>query len=371
MYSAVESDRFGLRVFRHVAEDLDIDTLRQAIFEQRADLVILRLPSAQQHRLGGLDRAGLPYVVADTLVHYVSDVTKPSDLLRNEGLHLEEIDLETLPVLDSLVREIFPGYSNHYNSNRILPLGDVLDGYVEWAQSYATGEDTVAYLVKSGDDVLGFATCRFDQSADTSEGVLYGVRPEAAGGGVYTDIIRLTRDVSRERGFDKMTVSTQTQNLAVQKAWIRSGFTLLHSEVTVHINSLLSASEVPERESTITASAELSALYADTSGDFNPLHANDEFARERGFSGAFAHGLLANAVLSKEFGMHYPGPGTVFLGYRYSFLRPLYLGQDYRLRLRFPVISKSGYHLAVAEIDDGNGTCLLAYCDLINKQPNA
>ena len=134
-YSELESARFGLRVFRHVTEDLDVRALQQELSDARADIGILRMPSAKQYQLGSLDRVGYPYVVADTLVHYVSDLATPSGPLRNEGLRLEAVNEGSLPTLESLVREIFPGYTNHYNSNRLLPLDDVLDGYVEWAQS--------------------------------------------------------------------------------------------------------------------------------------------------------------------------------------------------------------------------------------------
>lgn len=370
-YSPLDSRRFDLKVYRHVAEEVDAQQVQSAILEERADLVILRVPSSSQHQLSRLDRIGFPYVVADTLVHYVSDLASPSDPLRNEGLYLEQVATETLPILESLVREIFPGYTNHYNSNPLLPLDDVLDGYVEWAANYALGEDTAAYLVRTDEDIVGFATCRFDRDAGVSEGVLYGVRPSAAGRGVYTDIIRLTRDLSRERGFDKMTVSTQTQNLAVQKAWIRSGFTVLRSEVTIHINSLLTATKRPERELTIVATPELSADYASLSGDDNPLHNDDGYARERGFDGAFAHGLLANSIVSRELGTEHPGPGTVILGFQYAFTKPLYHGHEYKVRFRFPVVRESGYHLAVAEIEDEEGTCMIAYCDVMQTMPKS
>jgi hypothetical protein len=66
------------------------------------------------------------------------------------------------------------------------------------------------------------------------------VRNAAAGRGVYTDIIRLTKEHFRRRGFARMLVSTQVQNLAVQKAWVREGFFMTEAVVTIHVNALLS-----------------------------------------------------------------------------------------------------------------------------------
>ncbi len=133
----------------------------------------------------------------------------------------------------------------------------------------------------------------------------------------------------------------------------------------MHVNALLSASTGPEREIPFSVSPEMSAEYAELTGDTNPLHSDNQFASEHGFESAFAHGLVANGILSREFGTVYPGAGTVFLGYRYAFFKPIYFGSSYRLRIRFPVARSSGYHLAVAEIDDGEDTCLIAYCDLM------
>ena len=60
-YSGVESDRFGLRVFRHSAETLDLRELQREILAERADLVVLRIPSAKQHELAALERTGFPH----------------------------------------------------------------------------------------------------------------------------------------------------------------------------------------------------------------------------------------------------------------------------------------------------------------------
>src|SRR5712692_1717546 len=63
--------------------------------------------------------------------------------------------------------------------------------------------------------------------------------------------------------------------------------------------------------------------FAKLSGDRNPLHFNDDFARSMGFPGHIAHGMLTSAILGTLLGMDLPGPGTVFLEQRIRYLAPV------------------------------------------------
>src|SRR5262245_10910139 len=50
--------------------------------------------------------------------------------------------------------------------------------------------------------------------------------------------------------------------------------------------------------------------YAAASGDPNPIHVDDEFARNAGYSGVFAHGMLSMGYLG-EFLVRAGGPGAI------------------------------------------------------------
>ena len=63
--------------------------------------------------------------------------------------------------------------------------------------------------------------------------------------------------------------------------------------------------------------------FARLSGDRNPVHFDDAFARRIGFEGHIAHGAVTAALLSAVLGMDLPGPGSVFLEQRVRFLRPV------------------------------------------------
>ncbi len=73
----------------------------------------------------------------------------------------------------------------------------------------------------------------------------------------------------------------------------------------------------------MTVTAEHLETFARLSGDRNPVHFDDDFARRIGFAGRIAHGHVTVSLLSAVLGMDLPGPGSVFLEQRVRFLAPV------------------------------------------------
>jgi len=67
--------------------------------------------------------------------------------------------------------------------------------------------------------------------------------------------------------------------------------------------------------------------YAGASGDFNPLHTDDAFARSKGFDGAVVYGALMVAKVSQLIGMRLPGRDSVWASVSLDFRKPLYVAQ--------------------------------------------
>jgi acyl dehydratase len=63
-----------------------------------------------------------------------------------------------------------------------------------------------------------------------------------------------------------------------------------------------------------TFAAEDVAAFAAISGDFSPLHMDDEYARGTEFGGRVVHGLLVGSLFSQLVGMHLPGKQALYLG---------------------------------------------------------
>jgi acyl dehydratase len=71
--------------------------------------------------------------------------------------------------------------------------------------------------------------------------------------------------------------------------------------------------------------------FAELSGDFNPLHTDDAFARSKGFRGRVVYGALLVAKISEVIGMRLPGQNSVWASLSLEFLEPLYVDEPVQL----------------------------------------
>jgi 3-hydroxybutyryl-CoA dehydratase len=67
-------------------------------------------------------------------------------------------------------------------------------------------------------------------------------------------------------------------------------------------------------------------LYAGITGDFNPAHVNEEYAKNTFFKTRIAHGMLTAGFISAIIANQLPGPGTIYLKQDLSFLAPVRIG---------------------------------------------
>jgi len=67
-------------------------------------------------------------------------------------------------------------------------------------------------------------------------------------------------------------------------------------------------------------------LFAAMSGDVNPAHVDEEYARSDMFHKIIAHGMWGGSLISTLLGTKLPGPGTIYLGQTFKFTRPVTLG---------------------------------------------
>lgn len=73
--------------------------------------------------------------------------------------------------------------------------------------------------------------------------------------------------------------------------------------------------------------------FADLTGDHNPVHLDDEFARTTRFGRRIAHGMLSAGLISAVLANKLPGVGTVYLSQTLSFVAPVYPGDTVTARV--------------------------------------
>ena len=66
--------------------------------------------------------------------------------------------------------------------------------------------------------------------------------------------------------------------------------------------------------------------FAQLSGDHNPIHLSDHFAKHTRFGERIAHGLYTASLISAVLGMKLPGPGAVYLSQTLNFKGPVKIG---------------------------------------------
>lgn len=63
-------------------------------------------------------------------------------------------------------------------------------------------------------------------------------------------------------------------------------------------------------------------------GDTNPLHVDEVFAKQTFFGQRIAHGMLSASLFSTLVGMHIPGIGAIYKSQALEFLRPVFIGDS-------------------------------------------
>jgi 3-hydroxybutyryl-CoA dehydratase len=73
--------------------------------------------------------------------------------------------------------------------------------------------------------------------------------------------------------------------------------------------------------------------FAQVTGDFNPIHTDEPYARSTHFGGRIAHGILVVGLISAVLGNQLPGPGSIYCSQELSFLAPVHPGDEITARV--------------------------------------
>ena len=73
--------------------------------------------------------------------------------------------------------------------------------------------------------------------------------------------------------------------------------------------------------------------FADITGDHNPVHVDEEFAKTTRFGRTIAHGMLSASLISAVLAIKLPGEGSVYLGQTLQFVAPVFPGDQITARV--------------------------------------
>lgn len=230
----IAKDQFNTEVFRmgmgnwflEDGEPLDAGMIGRAEKEARAQGIVhitVKIPASDKNVLNTLLQNG--YYLADTLTEYFFDTKKELPELKHRCI-LRDASKDDVPALKAIARESFE--IDRFHSDRHLS-NELCDKYYEkWIENSFHGFAEKVIVADYAGCVAGFTTGKTYPDSDIGHLVLSAVSSASRGHGVYTSMIHEGISwIKRERpGIRGVVVGTQLDNLAVQKAWIRLGFTI-------------------------------------------------------------------------------------------------------------------------------------------------
>lgn len=104
----------------------------------------------------------------------------------------------------------------------------------------------------------------------------------------------------------------------------------------------------------VVGAADIEA-FAEISGDTNPVHLDEAYARTTTFGGRIAHGMLAAAYISAVLGTKLPGPGAIYLSQSMRFRRPVKIGDPVTARVTIKSLDARKSHATLETVCLVNG----------------
>lgn len=80
-------------------------------------------------------------------------------------------------------------------------------------------------------------------------------------------------------------------------------------------------------------------MFAGVTGDYNPAHINEAYAKNTIFKERIAHGILSAGLISTVIGTQLPGPGTIYASQTLKFVAPVKIGDTVTAKVKVIDIS--------------------------------
>lgn len=234
--SPYESARFGMSFARATVGTAAAPQVTDALHDRDEDVVVVRFDAARRDVGAALARTGRVVLPAGTLTYWERPTSlgllePPTGPLRVVGA--SDPGAPTADGLDRVVGDSFAAYGNHYTANPLLDPTLALAGYQEWARRSLDAPDHEVGFLLYDKDLIGAATV--EVAPDHVEILLAGLVSSAQGRGAYRALLAWCVASAKHRGASRVIISTQADNVRVQRAWARAGFVPFAAVETVHL----------------------------------------------------------------------------------------------------------------------------------------
>jgi GNAT superfamily N-acetyltransferase len=235
-FEAREQARFGYRIARLTLDSTcgpaDAKTITEMCQSSGVEMLTLRVPTDKVALVQALE--ALEYRIMDCLVYYECS-TENLPPVQPSALVVRKATVADAQAIAETARLCFSDYSSHYHADARLERVKVSEAYVDWAERCCTDRAAAScvFVPIVGEAIAGFIALR-QNSPTEGEGVLNAVHPRFAGAGIYGQLISRGKQWCCDNGMKRMVISTQLDNLKVQRTWTNRGFYLCKSYYTLH-----------------------------------------------------------------------------------------------------------------------------------------
>lgn len=232
--NALESARFGVVAARArdpLAAPQALDAAAEALGVQ---MLTVRIACQEHSRIHALEADG--FRLMDTIVYYERPLQElPPSSPPSGDVTIRRARPKDAAAVAEVARAAFSNYIGHYHADPRLQPAAADAAYVEWAEKSIAGQSEAeqAILLFCGQRLGGFLTLRRNSPAEI-EIMLNAVHPDLQRRGFYQRLLVEALVMGRNAGAATITVSTQVNNLPVQRAWATLGFRLASSFHTFH-----------------------------------------------------------------------------------------------------------------------------------------
>ena len=221
----------GLGVAR---DDASLDTALAAAAAADADLNIVRFASGHDWVVHRLLAGSAVTVPAGSTLYWEFSARADGGRPSHHDHTLRSFAATEGDRCRHLFHQTFGSYSNHYSANPWLRKVDVGAAYADWAaRSLQDPLCEVAEWVGPEGAVEALGLTRHVRGV--AEILLAGVLPPFRRRGVYPVFLRALTSSALGRGCERVVISTQDHNTAVQRLWAREGFEPVLAVTTVHL----------------------------------------------------------------------------------------------------------------------------------------
>lgn len=233
-YDKFNSEIFKIKMYNlHEHQITSIELLNQSLNELNGlncEHISIKVSTSNKQLIFDLMKNG--FYLTDTLVTYEFDARKKELPDINYTCEYSSLENQDIHILRRIAKESFR--IDRFHSDPALSSEAADMYYEEWFVNSANGYADFVTVAKCDNIPVAFTTAKEPDELGVASLVLSAVDVKYRGKGIYNGMIHYSVNWALHHGAKIVRVGTQIDNYAVQKSWIKLGFSIVSSQYVFH-----------------------------------------------------------------------------------------------------------------------------------------